>query len=131
MITKGKHFKRENSSESKFLPVILGVLFLVIVGFLIVSNFRINKKRTELHAQIKGLEDQIKASEEKKANLEASISAGESESFLEKEARDKLGLKKPGEEVVAVLPPKENSEGEIQENKSFWQKILELLHLRD
>ncbi len=127
MIAERKHFKRDDSSESKFLPIILGVLFLAIVGFLVVSNFRINKKRTELQSQIESLENQIKTLEEKKAKLQAGISASESEAFLEKEARDRLGLKKPGEEVVTVLPPKENSEGKTQENKSFWQKILEKL----
>ena len=131
MVAKGKNFKRDDSSESKFLPIILGILFLAIVGFLVVSNFRINKKRTELQSQIKGLEEQIKTLQEKKAKLQAGISASESESFLEKEAREKLGLKKPGEEVVVVMPPKENSEGKVQESKTFWQKILQLLHLRD
>lgn len=131
MVSERKHFKRDDSSESKFLPIILGVLFLAIIGFLIVSNFRINKKRTELQSQIESLEGQLKTLEEKKAKLQAGISAGESEAFLEKEARDKLGLKKPGEEVVTVLPPKENSEGKVQENKTIWQKILQFLHLRD
>jgi len=77
-----------------------------------------------------GLEDQIKALQEKKAKLQAGISASESESFLEKEAREKLGLKKPGEEVVVVMPPKETAGGKTQENKGLWQKILEILHLR-
>jgi cell division protein FtsL len=130
MISKGKNFKRDDSSESKFLPIILGILFFAIVGFLVVSNFRINKKRTELQGQIMGLEDQIKALQEKKAKLQAGISASESESFLEKEAREKLGLKKPGEEVVVVMPPKETAGGKTQENKGLWQKILEILHLR-
>jgi len=40
-------------------------------------------------------------------------------------------LKKPGEEVVAVLPPKETQGTSTQENKTFWQKILKILHLRD
>ena len=103
---------------------------MAIVGFLIVSNFRINKKRTELQSQIKNLEGQIKTLEEKKAKLQAGISAGESESFLEKEAREKLGLKKPGEEVVVVMPSKETAGEKTQENKGLWQKILEILHLR-
>jgi len=131
MLAKRKKIKRENSSESKFLPIILGVLFLAIVGFLIVSNFRMNKKRTELQAKVESLQDQISALEEKKASLQAGISAGESESFLEEEARDRLGLKKPGEEVVVVTPPKEEQATSTQENKSLWQKFLHFLHLRD
>lgn len=110
--------------------MILGILVFALIGFLAVSNLRINKKRTELQSQIERLETEIKTLEEKKEKLQAGISAGESESFLEKEAREKLGLKKPGEEVVVVMPPKENSDGKAQENKTFWQKFLEILHLR-
>lgn len=35
------------------------------------------------------------------------------------------GYKKPGEEVVVVLPPKEGEKGGEAEKKSFWQKFLE------
>ena len=131
MIAKKGHFKNDDSSESKFLPIILGVLFLVIIGFLVVSNFRINKKRTELQSQIKSLGDQIKTLEEKKAKLQAGITASESEAFLEKEARDKLGLKKPGEEVVVVIPSKEESAAPTTTEKNLWGKILQIFHLRD
>jgi hypothetical protein len=63
--------------------------------------------------------------------LQAGISVGESEAFLEQEARDKLGLKKPGEEVVAVLPPEENQVNATPTEKTLWQKILQFFHLRD
>jgi len=59
--------------------------------------------------------------------LEAGISQGQSETFLEEQAREKLGLKKPGEEVVTVLPPKETTQNTTQQNKSLWQKILQKL----
>lgn len=130
MIAKRKHFKKDDSADSKLLPVILGVLFLAIVGFLIVSNYRINKKRTEMQNQIKSLQDQIKELEDKKANLQAGISIGESAAFLEREARDELGLKKPGEEVVAVLPAEGGQGSVTPTEKSLWQKILQFLHLR-
>ena len=127
MISKGKNFKRDDSSESKFLPIILGILVFALIGFLAVSNLRINKKRTELQSQIERLETEIKTLEEKKEKLKAGILESESETFLEKEAREKLGLKKPGEEVVVVLPPKETAEEGAQEQKSLWQRILEKL----
>jgi cell division protein FtsB len=77
------------------------------------------------------LQSQIQALEEKKAALQAGISQGQSEGFVEKEAREKLGLKKPGEEVVVVMPPEENQTTSAQQNKSLWQKFLQFLHLRD
>jgi len=131
MIAKIKIFKSNTSFKDKFTLIILGILFFAIIGFLAVSNFRINKKKIELQSQADSLKKEIQILEEKREQLRAGILEGESESYLEKEARDRLGLKKPGEEVVAVLPPKETQGTSTQENKTFWQKILKILHLRD
>jgi len=131
MIAKIKIFKSNTSFKDKFTLIILGILFFAIIGFLAVSNFRINKKKIELQSQADSLKKEIQILEEKREQLRAGILEGESETFLEKEARDRLGLKKPGEEVVAVLPPKETQGTSTQENKTFWQKILKILHLRD
>ena len=131
MIAKIKIFKSNTPFKDKFTLIILGILFFAIIGFLAVSNFRINKKKIELQSQADSLKKEIQILEEKKEQLRAGILEGESESYLEKEARDRLGLKKPGEEVVAVLPPKETQGTSTQENKTFWQKILKILHLRD
>ena len=131
MIAKIKIFKSNTPFKDKFTLIILGILFFAIIGFLAVSNFRINKKKIELQSQADSLKKEIQILEEKREQLRAGILEGESESYLEKEARDRLGLKKPGEEVVAVLPPKETQGTSTQENKTFWQKILKILHLRD
>ena len=116
-----------SSSKDKFTFIILGILFFAIIGFLAFSNFRINKKKIELQSQADSLKKEIQILEEKKEQLRAGILEGESETFLEKEARDRLGLKKPGEEVVAVLPPKETTQEKPQQNKSLWQRILQKL----
>jgi len=131
MIAKIKIFKSNTPFKDKFTLIILGILFFAIIGFLAFSNFRINKKKIELQSQADSLKKEIQILEEKREQLRAGILEGESESYLEKEARDRLGLKKPGEEVVAVLPPKETQGTSTQENKTFWQKILKILHLRD
>ena len=131
MISKIKIFKSNTPFKDKFTLIILGILFFAIIGFLAFSNFRINKKKIELQSQADSLKKEIQILEEKREQLRAGILEGESETFLEKEARDRLGLKKPGEEVVAVLPPKETQGTSTQENKTFWQKILKILHLRD
>jgi len=127
MIAKIKIFKSNTPFKDKFTLIILGILFFAIIGFLAFSNFRINKKKIELQSQADSLKKEIQILEEKKEQLRAGILEGESETFLEKEARDRLGLKKPGEEVVAVLPPKETTQNTTQQNKSLWQRILQKL----
>ena len=121
------YFKRDDRPRVWFCRLFWEFCSLPIIGFLIISNWRISKKRSDLGSQIENLQEQIKTLEDQKSKLEAGISQGQSETFLEEQAREKLGLKKPGEEVVAVLPPKETAEQKPQENKSLWQKILEKL----
>jgi len=122
---KKRYLKKNDSFEGKFLPIFLLVFFFLIIGFLVFSNYRITKKRTELQAQIENLKSQIRELEEKKAKLQSAISNSNNPEFLEKEARDKLGLKKPGEEVMVVWPSKKEEGFTTVERKNFWQIFLE------
>ena len=126
MIQKTRKIKRGGSFKTIFSFVIILLLIFFVVGFLIISNLRINQRRGELISQIKKLEKEIQELDKKNQELKAGISQISDESYLEETAREKLGLKKPGEEVVVVLPPPE-SPNENKEEKGFWQKILEKL----
>ena len=122
--TKKARFAREarrGSRQNIFFSVLLGVLLFVVVGFLIISNWRINQKRTEYQAQIEVLQAELQVLETKRQQLQAQIFQTSEESYLEKEAREQLNLKKPGEEVVTVLPAEEETTGEPE--KGFWGKV--------
>ncbi len=127
MIQKVKKFKKRETRQTIFFSLFLGFLILIIIGFLIISNWKINQKRVQFQSQIETLRREIQVLEEKKQELEAGISQTKREGYLEKEARERLGLKKPGEEVVAVLPPRINQEERASEEKSFLEEILEKL----
>lgn len=142
MITKTKYFKRDSSRRQIFFYSVLGILWVAVMVFLIFTNLKISQKKKELSSQLSSLEKEIQILEEKNQQLKTEVSKQETESFLETEARERLGLKKPGEEVVVVLPPKENKEGvgatitsswqRFQATVSdFFQKLLEKLNLRD
>ena len=120
MVTKNKRIKK-GSRQTIFFSVLLGVLLLVIVGSLIVSNWRMVQKRQELNSQLEILKAQLQVLEIKRQQLQAQISQTSQESYLEKEARETFNLKKPGEEVVTILPAEEE-EGKEQE-RGFWGKI--------
>jgi len=126
MIPKRKKIKREGKFYDKLIvPVVVGILFVGIISFLLISDWRVNKKRAQMQAQIQNLQAQLKTLEEKKKQLELNVQYGQSTTSLEEQARDKLGLKKPGEEVVSVLPPTGNQSTSTETDKSLWQKILE------
>lgn len=121
--------RKKRKSLSDFFPPFLFVFFaLAIVGLLVFSNLKIGERKKEVTSQIEVLKQEIQKLEERNAQLKSGISQSLSPDFLEKEARERLGLKKPGEEVVVVkkIENKESS-NESKGEKTLWQKFLDLL----
>ena len=126
-----KKQKKKKSFQEIFLSVLFVFFTLAIIGLLAVSNFKIRERRKELLAQIETLEKEIQNVENKNQELKAGISESQTQDYLEKEAREKLGLKKPGEEVVAIKKiQSEEKPTEQKEEKSLWQKFLEFLKIK-
>ena len=117
MIAKFKKLKKTSSVRTIFISVLLGFLFVVVIGFLVFSNWRINQKRTELTAKVETLKEQIKTLEEKNQALRAGIVQTEEEEYW-KEKLYEQGYVEKGEQQVVILPPKEEETQE--EEKSFW-----------
>ncbi|MCK4781888.1 septum formation initiator family protein [Candidatus Parcubacteria bacterium] len=137
MITKYRKFKRPSKTSLFFHPylrkvffVFFGVLISIIIGHLIISNFKINKKRAELDSRMDAIKQEISVLEKRNKELKAQILWTSEQEHLEKQARERLNLKKPGEKVVTIVPQKEQESKEFSETikpKSWWQKILEKL----
>ncbi len=123
MIAKKKK-NRNESIQTIFFSVLLGTLLFTVVGYLVVSNFKINARRSELNAQLQKLQAELNDLEAKKAQLQAQVSESTStnDAYLEKEARETFNLKKPGEEVLTILPA-ENNEN-LPKEEGFWKKII-------
>jgi len=122
MIAKSKKIKN-TSKQTIFLSVFLSILLFTVVGYLVVSNLQINSRRAELNSQLIKLQAELNALEAKKAQLQAQVSEVANDEYLDKEARETFNLKKPGEEVVTVLPAQNN--GNSQKEESFLQKIID------
>lgn len=125
MIAKSKKIKKGASYQTVMYSILALLLFSAVIGLLIYSNWRINKRRAELVSQIQDLQQEIQASEKKNQELKSGISQSLGPSYLEEKAMSNLGLKKPGEEMVVVLPPPEKETGQKEEQKGFWQRVLE------
>ena len=119
--------RRKNKAKqiSLFFYILISFLVLLITGFLIFTNVNIARRRAELTERAEELRKEIQILEQKNQELQAKIARVGEPDFLEEKAREKLGLKKPGEEVVVILPIKEEVEElvEVEEEKNFWQKI--------
>ena len=117
--------KRKQFSQTLIFSIVLCLFTLGVIGFLVISNVKMNQKRTELTARIELLKKQIEELEKKNSEIKSGISQTQTQDYLEKEARERLNLKKPGENVVTILSPKEGEESHEKEPKNFWEKLWE------
>ncbi len=128
MIAKYKKNKKESQS-SVFFSILLGIIILIVIGFLVISNFKINQKKAELTSQIETLREEVRILEERRQILEARIFQAGKEEYLEWEARERFNLKKPGEGVVIILPPEEKNDViKEKEKERAWLAPLEILY---
>jgi cell division protein FtsB len=118
MISHSRKFRKRPSS---IFPLFLGLTLLLLLGFLAVSNWKINKKRSELNSGLEIFSKKIKNLESINQSLAEKLSAIPEESYLEKVAREKFNLRKPGEQVVVIKKEKGNAtSAEIEVQKNFF-----------
>jgi len=136
MIAKSRKNKKGSYQEVIFSIFLVGLVILGI-AFLIFSSSKINKRRQELISQINKLEAEIEEKEKQNAELQAGVSQISDQNYLEQEAREKLGLKKPGEEVVSVqkTEAETNTNQEVKKEtsspwnpKTWWNWIKDKIH---
>lgn len=75
--------------------------------------------------RVKEVREKRIAAEKENQELKKKLEFAQSPEFVEKQARDKLGLTKPGETVV-ILPPLEATQTAVVENLPNWKKWLQL-----
>ena len=110
--------------KTKFLSsrvfIIIGICFLVFIGF---SLGKETYRNYQIEKEIQALEEEISSIEKNNDNLTHLIEYFKTESYQEKEARQKLGLQKEGEKVVVIT--EENIETEELEMESAENSIQE------
>lgn len=131
MIAKSRLRKNKiDSSRGRFVSVVFAVVLLLAGGLLFFSNWQMNQRRQQLVSKVQDSEKETAILEKKNEELKSGLDSASQESYLEKEAREKFQLKKPGEKVVAVLPPEPTpTPVPPKPAQSWWQMILEKLGL--
>lgn len=92
MITK--KIKKKKSDQTVLFSIILLSVTILVIGFLVVSDWKISQKRNEQISKIDSLKSDIQKLEEEKKRLLEGINQGQSPEYLEEVARNQLGLKK-------------------------------------
>jgi cell division protein FtsL len=102
-------------------------LFFLLLAFiwLIVNVVNVYYRKYKINKEIEDLKAQIASADKSNQQISEMIDYLGSSSYLEKQAREKLNMKKPGEEVVIIEPQKEPaassspiSQGTVSENKN-------------
>ncbi len=117
-------FSKIASSKISLLIMLLGV------GYLGYSLTNIISEKKEIDNRLASLRSDIKEIELERDEIKKNKEYYTSQDFLEKEARRLLNYQKPGEEVIAVIPNKNNrapqGEKTVQEKKVQEENIKEL-----
>lgn len=115
--------KIREEKETRIFSAILILLTLIILGFLIYSNWKVGQKRQQLLQTIEELEQGIEAVQKRNEELIAGLSESEKKGYWEAKIREQ-GYQKPGETAVVI-----KKEGELENkettSQSFWQKLWE------
>ena len=95
-----------------------------MVGFLVVSNWKISNKRADLRVKIIDLQQEIQELEEERQGLQAGIQQVTEDEYMEEKIRNQ-GYKKPGEEVVVVKDAESSgSQKSSKEPQGILDRIL-------
>ena len=81
---------------------LVNLVALAIIIYLAVITMQVISKNFKLQQEVDSLNDEIEFLTLKNQELEYQIAYFGTDSFADKEARDKLGLRAPGEQVVIL-----------------------------
>ena len=112
----------ERQKKERIFLISFSLFFLIVAGFLIFSNWKINQKKKEMLGRIQALSQDIESLNFKKQNLEQGILESEDQSYLEARMRE-LGYQKPGETVVVIKKDQQAGPKETI-SQNFWQRFM-------
>ena len=122
MIPKNPKFQKRRGEQVQgtLLEGFFIVLFCTIVLFLIVNNIVLNQKRTQLQQKANNLRTQLEELQTQKNSLQQGIGDSQTLEYQEKILREQGLYKKPGEEVITILPSETQSKEKNSESKKVW-----------
>ncbi len=104
-------------------PFIINIVFIFIAIIVSYSAARMVRNVFIMRAQSAEMTKKIEDLKEKKQQLEATIAEIQTKEGVEREAKARLNLKKPSEEVVVVVPPKKD-DSPVEKRLGFWSKFM-------
>lgn len=101
--------KKPTFLEQLFSSANLVLILVAILIFFLVNLGRTSIKYFSIKNEINDLEKEIISLEKENIELTTKINYFQSDFYKEKEAREKMNLKKPDEKVIIIIPPDEST----------------------
>jgi cell division protein FtsB len=96
-----------------------GIAFLVVIGMLMLADFRMYQKKRELVLQVENYKKRIEDVKESNKKLKNEIENSDNTDYLEKIAYEQLGQQRPGEKQIIFIEPEKKVEDKVQNNASW------------
>ena len=115
-------FNKKGNGEffsDKLLFKTFGIIFLVVIVFLAMADYKIYQKKKVLNAEIKNYQKQIEDIKKSSQNLKDEIANADNVDYLEKLAYEQLGQQRPGEKEVIFVTSQEKQKP-VEESNNFW-----------
>lgn len=128
-------FKKSTALFTQAKSRSLLIIGLVILAYMVVVIGKISWGNWQVNQQIQGLRKELGTLKSENSQLESMVWYLKTDAYKERQAREKLGLVKPGEKVVNIIPskkPKIDVEALPEEKpRSNWQKWLDFFFAND
>jgi cell division protein FtsB len=98
---------------SAFLAKVFLLIGLGILTWAIISVAKETYKKNQIQKEISVLQAEAQKISQENSLMKEKIAYLESKEYQEKEAKDKLGMRKPEEKVIAIKPGREKKDSEI------------------
>lgn len=98
-----------NKKQGIIFKLITFAAFVILV-FITVALSKEIYRRYQINQEIQSVKNEIERLQKRNQELQALVDYLNSDSYKEIQARQNLGLQKPGEQAVAVQPPPPNEE---------------------
>lgn len=106
-------------------PIIINMILILLAISVSYSAVRMVRNVVMVRTQSEEITKKIEDLKHKKQELELTLAEIQTREVVEREAKTRLNLKKPGEEVVVVVPEKKMNV--LQESPiSLWSKFISL-----
>jgi len=115
-------YQKKHNDKKQWL---LLSLMLLVSLFFFGQNLRVYLRKIEYRQDLIDVQSEISSLESQERQLEFQTDATNEEIFLERLARERLNLRKPGEQVIVFEIEKENQDDLInQEESNFWLRAI-------